>query len=816
MTLDPSAHAALSNTALNSQHPNAKPLRIAVWLGDGWMQSVLSHAQTDVSKLQQLMACRIQLNVEDKPLINEPSDEPTLVALITDQLAHIAQKQLVEIRFEYQQQVRSLYLLDGLLAAQLHLHAEAYISALAQIQAETAEETNTINTNTVERCLNSAFSLSKRDCTQAVNCYTQAGNLARQLNVLSQAVKALSHRTLAGITPMLDATDAAQLAEQYAEQRAEKPVKTAENGYWFTKPHQARVLSLNLLGNILNKPLDNLLDKAPRASTAQSLILTQGTRLIAQPLLNANRLFIPISGNTLESLTLKLSQLIDSLDLSVNQPDTDWLCTQGSDWFERYQAQDKLALVLMAGSLGELMQEAKAMRAYIEKTQQTPAPTPAQTPATTPSANLVFKTPAGSYFAASPLGDKGLTFVYPGVGTVYPNMFSDLHGYFPELYRELEREGDLAAMLQAEAIYQGAAYAKTAINVSVKDAAEMSLSQLAISGVGASYLFTQLLTRVFTIQPQLALGYSMGEAAMWASLDIWQTPHALINATQNSAIFNQEISGSLLAVRRDWQLSEDAPLAWNSFLVRASSAEINTLLNDFPRVYLAIEQGDTCIIAGCEASCLQLLKRLNKRGIASNKVTAMHTPPSQSQHSAIQGFYTLGLKANACETQVRFISAAQQSAVSIDSKSIAKSIADTFCAPLNFTALINTAYQQGARLFVEVGADRQTSTLIDKIGRQLELGADGVQTQEQPILAMACNAKGSDTITSLLKCLAQLISHRVPLSLAPLMPQSAAQSATPCADKIADKTTAKTIAPHSASASALGHYSNVFQEGEPL
>ena len=707
------------------------------------MQGALNHAPTDVSKLQQLMACRIQLNVEDKPLINEPADEATLVVLLTEQLAHIAQKQLVEIRFEYQQQARSLYLLDGLMAAQLHLHAEAYISALVQIQAETAEETNTINTNTVERCLNSAFSLAKRDCAQAVNSYAQAGNLASQLNVLSQAVEALSHRSLKGIEPMLDATDAAQLAERLAEQhaelRAEKPVISAQNGYWFTKPNQARVLSLNLIG------------KVPKTQTAQSLILTQGTRLIAQPLLNANRLFIPISGNTHESLTVQLSQLIDSLDLSANFPDTDWLSSQGNNWFKRYQAKDKLALVLMAGSVEELMQEAKAMRAYIEKTQQTLAPAPAQTPASTPSANLAFKTPAGSYFTPTPLGDTGLTFVYPGVGTVYPNMFSDLHGYFPELYRELEREGDLAAMLQAEAIYQGAAYAKSAVDVKsavdLKDSAEMSLSQLAISGVGASYLFSRLLTRVFNIQPQLALGYSMGEAAMWASLDIWQTPHALIHATQNSAIFNQEISGPLLAVRRDWQLSEDAPLVWNSFLVRAARAEINALLNDFPRVYLAIEQGDTCILAGCEASCLQLLKRLNTRGIASNKVTAMHTPPSQSQHNAIQRFYSLGLKANACETQVCFISAAQQSTVSIDSQSIAKSIADTFCAPLNFTALINTAYQQGARLFVEVGADRQTSTLIDTIGRQLESGADGVHTQAPPIFAMACTAQGRDPLT---------------------------------------------------------------------
>ncbi|AFV73533.1 PfaB family protein [Shewanella oneidensis] len=788
MTLNPIAHAALSNAALNSPHPNAKPLRIAVWLGDGWMQSALSHAQTDASALQQLMACRIQLNVEDKLLIDEPSDEPsdesTLVALLSEQLAHIAQKQLVEIRFEYQQQVRSLFLLDGLLAAQLHLHAEAYISALAQTQAEANEALCDIE---IENCTNRAFALAKRDCAQAVNCYSDAGNLASQLKLLYQAIEALSHRTLAGITPML------------AHLNTEK----TERCYWFSKPHQARVLSLNLF------------DKAPQAQTAQSLILTQGTGLIAQPLLNANRLFIPISGNEFESLTLKLLQLIDSLTLSLNQPDTDWLSSQGSDWFKRYQAKDELALVLMAGSLEELMQEAKAMQTFIEKARLTIESSASKHSASKPSAStsLVFKTPAGSYFAASPLGDKGLTFVYPGVGTVYPNMFSDLHSYFPELYRELEREGDLAAMLQAETIYQDAAYAKTAVNVSVKDTAEMSLSQLAISGVGASYLFSKLLTGVFTIQPRLALGYSMGEAAMWASLAIWQTPHSLIDATQGSAIFNHEISGKLQAVRRDWQLNEDAPLAWNSFLVRATSTEINPLLADFPRVYLAIEQGDTCILAGCEASCLQLLARLNKRGIASNKVTAMHTAPSQSQRNAIQGFYTLGLKATACETQVRFISAAQHSPVNIDSMSIAKSIADTFCAPLNFTALINTAYNQGARLFVEVGADRQTSTLIDKISRQLELGADGVQ---EPILAMACNAKGSDTIVSLLKCLAQLISHRVPLSLAALMPQSAAQSATHSATIHADKTAAKTIASHSANACALGHYSNVFQEGEPL
>lgn len=809
MTLESCAHAALSNAALSSPHPNAKPVRIALWisdaqlgysklsdasLGDSWMQAALSHTHANAGALQQLMAGRIQLNVEDKPFNDELSAEPSLVALLSEQLGHIAQKQLVEIRFTHQQQVCSLYLLDGLVAAQLHLHAEAYIGALVQTQAEANKALSDIE---IENCTNRAFTLAKRNPAQAVNCSAEASNLASQLTLLYQAIKALSHRTLAGITPILTKPNTEHIEPN-----------TPELAYWFTKPHQARVLSLNLIG------------KTPQTQSAQSFILSQGTGLIAQPLLNTNRLFIPISGNSLESLTLTLSHLIDSLELSTSQANINWLSSQGRDWFERYQASDKLALVLMAGSLDELIQEAKAMQTFIAKARLTIAPRASKHSTSEPSAsepnastNLVFKTPAGSYFAASPLGNTGLTFVYPGVGTVYPNMFSDLHAYFPQLYRELEREGDLAAMLQAETIYQSAAYAKIAVNISVKDSANMSLSQLAISGVGASYLFTQLLTRVFSIQPQLALGYSMGEAAMWASLAIWQTPHSLIDATQNSAIFNHEISGKLQAVRRDWQLNEAEPLVWNSFLVRASRAEMNPLLADFPRVYLAIEQGDTCIIAGCEASCLQLLAKLNKRGIASNKVTAMHTAPSQSQHSAIQQFYTQALKADANKSSIRFLSAAQYRPVNIDSMSIANSIADTFCAPLNFTALINAAYHQGARLFVEVGADRQTSTLIDKISRQLELGADGAQ---EPIFAMACNAKGSDTITSLLKCLAQLISHRVPLSLTPLMPQSAAQSATRSATNHADKTAANTIASPSVNTCALGSFLNTFQEGEPL
>ncbi len=342
-----------------------------------------------------------------------------------------------------------------------------------------------------------------------------------------------------------------------------------------------------------------------------------------------------------------------------------------------------------------------------------------------------------------------MTFVYPGVGTVYPGMLRDFYQYFPELYSRLEREGNLKEILQSDKIYGN-------------NSTEMSLSELAIAGVGSSYLLTQLLCNEFAIRPDFALGYSKGEASMWASLGVWKNPHALIEMTKTSPIFTSAISGELTAVREAWHLSDNEEIIWNSFVVRSDAASIELLLPEFPHVYLAIIQGDTCVIAGCEQACRRLLKKLGKRGIAANRVTAMHTPPALSQHKQVTAFYRQPL-CDELPKHIRFISAAnllpqnQDQPINMDSQSIADSIADTYCSTLNFTALVQNARGHGARLFVEVGADRQTCTLIDKINR-----VDNVTNEHGTI---ATNAKGGEDILTLLKCIGQLVSHQIPLSL---------------------------------------------------
>ncbi|ACK47416.1 PfaB family protein [Shewanella baltica OS223] len=720
---------------------SAKPLRIAVLLGDAVnLDSHSAQILGTFAERERVQICAADANqsTAHEPTLHEskmhePSvhEQRSLTALLGQATTAIEQGKLVELTFNDGNLPQSLYLLDGLRAAKLRLHAHAFIAGFAAGN----ETTDVENAATVA---NAALAAAKRSPAQTVQHQTVANTLNEAFVALRQGVTALAARTQA---PLKGTTGIKQTNDT-----------NHQTGYWFSDQHQARVLCLNLVAKTSHQADES-------RNLSQSLVLTQGTQLAApKALVDENRLFVPISGDSINELKAKLFQLLSSLDIGAL--DTSFASHQLAFLFERYDANAPLALVLMAASIDDLKLEAKAMLTALENDA-------------IHHHSQHFKTPAGSCFTAKPLGDAGLTFVYPGVGTVYANMFNNLHEYFPALYHQLEREGDLSAMLQSPQIYAA----------DVKTAAGMSLSQQAISGVGASYLFTKLLTQVFNIKPKMALGYSMGEAAMWASLDVWQTPHGMINATENSDIFNHAISGELTAVRRAWQLADDEAIVWNSFVVRADSHEIKALLPEFPRAYLAITQGDTCVIAGCEASCKALLATLGKRGIAANRVTAMHTAPAMLVHGQVQDFYTQALKPEALKPKalkaaaqnlpIRFISAAQTAPVTVDSHSIGHAIANTFCSPLDFSALIHNATEQGARLFVEVGADRQTSTLIDKISH----AHASQSTANAATAAIACNAKGADAITSLLKCLAQLISHRVPLSLAPLIQPLSANAA---------------------------------------
>lgn len=483
----------------------------------------------------------------------------------------------------------ALLMMPALKAAQLRIHPHAQLTAMQR-----ASTTN--SSNSADSCLTSALAQAKRDSAHL-------SKLEQHNDLDSKAQFAAMHQLISQLASRTHYRD------ELNDGIALSP-KQARSHYWFTEYHQARVAAISF-------------NNGPQSV---SFVIAQGTGFIAaKSLLNHQRLQFIVCGDNQAELSLAITTLaaeLESLaaehsgrsdntgnaensDISVLQAMVNNL-RQYATASTKTSKKAQLCAVLNANSIGAMLLELSALKAAMPKTiaEQTQ-----------------YKTPSGSYFTAHALGNQaeaGLAFVYPGVGTVYADMLSELHQYFPALYAKLEREGDLKSMLQAEQIY----------HLDPKHAATMDLGDLAIAGVGSSYILTQLLTDEFKVHPDFALGYSMGEASMWASLGVWKNPHDLISKTQTDPLFTSVISGKLTAVRQAWQLSNnESDIVWNSFVVRSPAAPIKTLLVDYPRAYLAIIQGDTCVIAGCESQCRALLSALGKRGIAANRVTAMHTPP---------------------------------------------------------------------------------------------------------------------------------------------------------------------------------------------
>lgn len=386
-------------------------------------------------------------------------------------------------------------------------------------------------------------------------------------------------------------------------------------------------------------------------------------------------------------------------------------------------------------------------------------------------------TPNGSVFCAKPLGPARLCFVYPGVGTAYHGMLGALKQAFPRSYADFEAAATAENVALSTLLPTALSDASKETTLSDKEEATpspaptMTLAEQAVAGVGASVLLTQILRREFKLRPAFAIGYSMGEAAMFAANGVWDKPFALVKPTLESRIFSEQISGALTAVRQEWQLDARDAIGWNSFLLRIDADSITPLLQNpaYSRVYLAIRQGPSCVLAGDEAQCRALIKALGKRGVAANRVTAMHTPAALRVKPELTAFYDRPLSGELEQPQPVYISAGSEQPLKparLERKQIAETIATCFSQPLDVESLLQRARKHGAQLFLEVGADSQTSSIIQAMaGKQLS----------SDIKAFGCDRKhsGAADNKALLKALARLISHRVPLATAALYPQLA-------------------------------------------
>ncbi|WP_160061896.1 hypothetical protein [Psychromonas sp. L1A2] len=417
--------------------------------------------------------------------------------------------------------------------------------------------------------------------------------------------------------------------------------------------------------------------------------------------------------------------------------------------------------------------------------------------------NKPWKTPAGSYFSAKPIRrtankqQQPLSFVYPGVGALYVNMGKDLLRLFPEAYQALLNiSDDLAFSLQDQLItprlISKPNYSQSA---ELEKSLRSELANIAEAGVSYACLLTTIWQQQLQIKATCAAGYSMGEVSMFAALDCWKKPQEMSQRLRESRIFTEQLSGTLKRLESAWGVSvpisptvatrtattktsttstististtdsddgvchvnesatNNKPL-WESYHLKATVEQVESLITLFPRVYITIvNTDDSLVIAGDPEQCLKLAEQLKVRAIALNVPNIIHCDLAKSEYENMQKLYSLPVK-HKISTQL--YSSSCYLPVPLTEKAIAVSISKCLTEPVDFPRLINSMAKAGETVFIEMGAGKSLSTWIERILKN--------QQQVKPVTCLSVNQKNLDDYSAILKTIAPLISLGYPVN----------------------------------------------------
>ncbi|MGJ3246538.1 MAG: beta-ketoacyl synthase N-terminal-like domain-containing protein [Elainellaceae cyanobacterium] len=370
-----------------------------------------------------------------------------------------------------------------------------------------------------------------------------------------------------------------------------------------------------------------------------------------------------------------------------------------------------------------------------------------------------WQTPVGSYFTVNPLGRRGgVAYVYPGAFSAYVGLGRTLFRLFPNVWDELifKTVGECVDHVE-KFVYPRRL---NALSLRQKEALEKELLSDPLAMLEAEMAYAGIVTAVlkndFKLQSDFVFGYCLGEISMMVAQGIWADFDQAVGMFNTSPLFGNRLSGSMKALQEYWHLSSGTGHAdaWSIYVVMAPASQVSACIAQEKRVFLTqINTPREVVIAGHPESCQRVIDSLKCSAFRAPFSYLMHCPPMHSEYDEIVRLNTLPVHHVPART---FYSAANYQPMALDSDSIGHCVAKTLCQPFDLPRLVNRVYDDGARIFIEAGAG---STCTRWISETLK---------SQDHVAVSFNRRGMDEHTAILRMMATLVSHRVPLDLSSL------------------------------------------------
>ncbi|GLZ28831.1 type I polyketide synthase [Lentzea sp. NBRC 105346] len=338
--------------------------------------------------------------------------------------------------------------------------------------------------------------------------------------------------------------------------------------------------------------------------------------------------------------------------------------------------------------------------------------------------------PEGVAFRARPIGGE-LGFVYTNGSACYPDMGRELMLAFPDLLDEIAaRCGDLPSLVGWA--YRGAAPATV-------------LDQIWGASV-LGQLHTGITRDLLGLSPSAVLAYSSGESTSLVSMGVWRDVRSLVADASASPLFTTELAGPITAVRRVWERLGVPGSAWRSYMVSAPVEAVRAALADEPAVHLmAINSPDSCVVGGESTACQRVLAAF-EHTIPIDYDIAVHAPEVAEVRSS---WWELHRREIFDVPGVRFYSGASGVAYTPSPSACADAITSQALDTIDFVRVVENAWNDGVRVFVEHGPRGLCTGWIQRI-----LG-------DREHVAVALDA--TDGLRQLLRSVADLMAAGVPV-----------------------------------------------------
>jgi PfaB family protein len=464
---------------------------------------------------------------------------------------------------------------------------------------------------------------------------------------------------------------------------------------------------------------------------------------------------MPLAADSQENLYLELEDLLTTLDADQT------ITITAGKFFRRFKdrAALKYRLAIVGKSKNAIYDEIEYAKKGIKKAFDK---------------NGEWISEKGSAFTCAPLGEKGkIAFVYPGGYNSYIGLGKNLFQLFPEVY---ERAGSYISSLD-EIIGNDLLHPKSMNNPNEEELKVLSKSLfnnsalMFESGIMSGILYTDIIRESFQVSPDQALGYSMGEITMLFALGVWEKSDKIRKVLQESQVYGTRVLGSMDNVKDAWNLSASETRNkkfWYSYKLETSPNQVRKALEkDLPiskgkSAYLIfVNTPNEVVIAGYDQACKRVIKDLGCHYFEVPVSDAIHSELVKPDFEALINMHRLPVNE---VPEIDFYSAFNFAPLVMDSDVIAKNVADIYTHEIDFQKLIEKAYENGGRIFIELGPRNNCTTWIDEI------------LKDKKHLAVATNKKDINEHEAILQIIAALFSHRVKVDLSPLYVQSRMKS----------------------------------------